>query len=196
DAPANRTNRKGTAPADNLTGGPRCPPPWRPLQPPACHGRAVPPRRGIRSRAVADSGHGVGTTGATLPGSLRTLSAGRGAAGGRGNPPPTGRDHTRASPPDSRRAWSDAATARDRAARPARPPPPGRTGRHDRDPDRAVGCLLAWPDPARGRGPRPRRRGSDEPADRPGAVHHPQDRRRPRLTDPGQAWGYQFRGKR
>ena len=84
DPAANRTNRRATEPADNLN-GPRCPPPWCPLQPPARQGGAVPPRWGIRSRAVADSGHGVGTAGATLRGGLRTLSAGRGAAAGRRN---------------------------------------------------------------------------------------------------------------
>ena len=84
DPAANRTNRRATEPADNLN-GPRCPPPWCPLQPPARQGGAVPPRWGIRSRAVADSGHGVGTAGATLRGGLRTLSAGRGAAASRRN---------------------------------------------------------------------------------------------------------------
>src|SRR4029453_2539780 len=43
--------RRGPAPAATLT-GPRCPPPWRPLQPTACQGGTVPPRRGIRSRAL------------------------------------------------------------------------------------------------------------------------------------------------
>jgi hypothetical protein len=38
-----------------------------------------------------------------------------------------------------------------------------------------------------GTGVFPGRRGPDQPADRPGAVHHAQDRQPPRLTDPGQA---------
>ena len=105
----------------------------------------------------------------------------------------TGRDHTPASPPDSRRAWSGAATARDRAARPARPPPSGRTGQHDRGADSAVVCRLARPHRARGRGACTGRRGQDEPADRRDTVYHPQDRQRPRLKDPRQAGGHRSR---
>ena len=40
-----------------------------------------------------------------------------------------------------------------------------------------------------GGGPGAGRRRQDQPADRPGAVHHPQDRKHPRLKDPGQARG-------
>ena len=48
-----------------------------------------------------------------------------------------------------------------------------------------------------GRGPGAGRRWADQPPDRPGAVHHPQDGQRPCLLDPGQAGrGRPWRGGR
>ena len=96
-------------------------------------------------------------------------------------------------PPPSPAAWApDPSTARCRPwpGAPAwtwpHPPTRGRgTGRRS-----AHGRGAAGPDPAGGRGAGAGGGRAQQPPDRPGVVHQPQDRRRARLQHPRPSWGW------
>jgi tetratricopeptide (TPR) repeat protein len=160
----------------------------------ARRGRVVPARGPAGPAAVARGRRDLGAAGGSVSGGVRPLPAGRSVAcdPGASSPGPT-RTPGRAS--DGGQAGGGAAAAGDRAARPTRPSPPrGAPGR--RSGTRAAGLpgRVAWPYPPGNRGADAGGRRADQPADRPGAVHHPQDRQRPRLEDPrqaggGRAWG-------
>ena len=145
-----------------------------------------PTGRPVRPGAVAGGRGRLGTAGTAVRGRLRPLPAGRGAPG-RPRAPRPGRDHARSGTPDGGGAGGGAAAARDRAARPTRPHPPGGPGRPDGGARGTLHGHLPRPDPPRDRGSCAGCGGPDQPADRPGAVHHPQDRQPPRLPHPCQA---------